>query len=64
MLTHYIENSFIIDIKSSTFQGALEELLECCPLNKRQKSSNLVHELLEQESTVSSYLGQGISSSP
>ncbi len=61
MLTHYIENSFIIDIKSSTFQGALEELLECCPLNKRQKSSNLVHELLEQESTVSSYLGQGIS---
>jgi len=60
MLSHYIENSFIIDIKSTTFKGALEELLDCCPLNKRQKPSSLIHELLEQESTVSSYLGQGI----
>ncbi len=61
MLNHYIENSFIIDIKSTTFRGALSELLECCPINKTQKQNNIINELLAQENTVSSYLGQGIS---
>lgn len=60
MLIHYIENSFIIDIKSTTFRGALEELLECCPLGRNQKRSLLVKKLMEQENTVSSFLGQGI----
>lgn len=57
---HYIENSFIVDIRSTTFRGALEELLECCPLNKTHKRSELLDDLLIRESTVSSYLGQGI----
>ena len=57
---HYIENSFIVDVKSTTFRGALEELLECCPLNKIQKRSELLDDLITREGTVSSYLGQGI----
>lgn len=57
---HYIENSFIVDVMSTTFRGALEELLECCPLSKTQKHSDLIEDLLVRESTVSSYLGQGI----
>lgn len=57
---HYIENSFIVDVISTTFRGALEELLECCPLSKTQKRSDLIEDLLVRESTVSSYLGQGI----
>ena len=61
MLERYIDNSFIIDIKSTTFGGALTELLECCPIQKAQKRSKIVEELLTQEGTVSSYLGQGIS---
>ena len=60
MLGHYIDNSFIIDIKSTTFRGALSELLECCPIHKSQKCSKIVDELLAQEGTVSSYLGHGI----
>ena len=61
MLSHYIENSFIIDIKSTTFQGALSELLECCPISKKQKKTDIIKALLSQENAVSSYLGQGIS---
>ena len=60
MLGHYIDNGFIIDIKSTTFRGALSELLECCPIHKSQKRSKIVDELLTQEGTVSSYLGHGI----
>lgn len=61
MISHYIENSFMIDIKSTTFQGALSELLECCPISKKQKKTDIVKTLLAQENAVSSYLGQGIS---
>lgn len=60
MLGHYIENSFIIDISSTTYREALSELLACCPLSKRQRQGTLLDELLSQESTVTSYLGQGI----
>ena len=60
MLGHYIDNGFIIDIKSTTFRGALSELLECCPINKSQKRSKIMDELMTQEGTVSSYLGHGI----
>lgn len=60
MLGHYIDNSFIIDIRSTTFRGALSELLECCPIHKSPKRSKIVDELLTQEGTVSSYLGHGI----
>lgn len=60
MLGHYLENSFIIDITSTTYRGALSELLSLCPLPKSLNRESLLDELLLQESTVSSYLGQGI----
>ncbi|MDR0393045.1 MAG: diadenylate cyclase [Puniceicoccales bacterium] len=59
-LSHYIENSSMIDIKSTTFKGALEELIQCYPLKKKRNLATFVEELLIQENTVSSYLGQGI----
>lgn len=62
-LDRYVGKERIINIKSDSFKGALEELLDCCVLPKEEKRSkkNLLKELISQESTVSSYLGQGVS---
>ena len=38
----------------------MEELLDCCPLTKTQKKSEILDALISQENTVSSYLGHGI----
>ena len=58
-LDKYIERSLIIDITSTTFKGALDELVQHCKNITKQVRLTLVDELIAQESIVSSYLGQG-----
>ncbi|HCJ11534.1 MAG: hypothetical protein A2Y14_00525 [Verrucomicrobia bacterium GWF2_51_19] len=56
-LDRYISKSRILDIQSNTFEGALMELLQTCPLQNKQE---VLKGLVEQEATMTSYLGNGV----
>ena len=61
-LSDYISSDRIIDLRGDTFNDALNDLLGCIRLPKEEKRSkeDLLNELIQQESTVSSYLGHGV----
>ena len=61
-LDRYIAKSRIIELKSNDLQGALEELIAVSTFRLSQElpSDKLVHELIEREYTMSTYLGNGI----
>lgn len=59
-LDRYIDKSLIVDLKGTSYKEVLRELLEYCPLAKKYDRNALFQELIAEESTVPSYLGQGI----
>lgn len=61
-LDRYIANNRIIDIKSKSFDGAIDELLHVCDLYKKdpQAKEILRKSLLDREKNMTTYLGRGI----
>ena len=61
-IDRYIAKNRVIDIKSRDFKGAIEELLNVCELSKvsRIKKSDLLEELLDRETQMTTYLGNGV----
>ena len=61
-IDRYIAQNRVIDIESHDFKGALEELLDVCELPKatRIKKSDLMEELLDRETQMTTYLGNGV----
>jgi DNA integrity scanning protein DisA with diadenylate cyclase activity/mannitol/fructose-specific phosphotransferase system IIA component (Ntr-type) len=61
-IDRYIAQNRVIDIESHDFKGALEELLDVCELPKatRIKKSDLMDELLDRETQMTTYLGNGV----
>lgn len=63
LLERYLSQSRIIDIKSKSLKGALGELITVATerLKNKLNHTGIIDELLRQENTVSTYLGNGIS---
>lgn len=61
-LDRYLAKSRIIDIESKDFHGALRELIAVSGPNQggKHKRRRIVHDLLERENTMSTYLGNGV----
>lgn len=61
-LDKYTAKSRILDIKSPTFEGAMDELLKACDLPERGKNSKteVLKALLEREKSMTTYLGRGV----
>lgn len=61
-LDRFIANSRIVDIKSTTLSGAIEELLKVCNLQEKGNLSNqeLLKLLLDREKNMTTYLGRGV----
>ncbi len=61
-IDRYISQSRVIDLVSSDFKGALEELLEVCDLSREQKltKESLLKDLLSREKQMTTYLGNGV----
>ena len=61
-LDRYLAKSRIIDIKSKDLKGALRELLRVSisRLSERMDSAKLLRAILERESSMTTYLGNGV----
>lgn len=61
-LDRYISKKRIIDIQSSTLEGAINELLMVCPLVDKGAESRgeLLKLLIDREKSMTTYLGNGI----
>jgi len=61
-LASFISKNRIIDLKSTDLKSALEELLEVCQFGKDDKvdKNALLKQLLDRESTMTTYLGNGV----
>lgn len=61
-LDRYISQTRIIELESTDFKGALQELLEVVNLRLRNKLNKgaIIKELLEREDTITTCLGNGI----
>lgn len=61
-LERYLAKSHIVDIKSKTLKGALKELLEVSTarLSEKLDRNKLLDALLARESTITTYLGNGV----
>ena len=61
-LDSFIAQKRIIDLKSTTLEGALTELLKTLDLDERDDvdSDELLNQLLEREATMTTYLGRGV----
>ena len=61
-IDRYIAKNRVIDLKSLDFKGAIEELLEVCELhnNTKIKKVELLDELLDRETQMTTYLGNGV----
>ncbi len=57
-----ISKSRIIDLQSTDLRSALKELLEVCPVGEEEGSGKelLLEQLLDRESTMTTYLGNGV----
>ncbi len=62
-IDRYIAQSRVIDIESTDFSGALEELLKVCDITKEKALTRkgLLTELLGREKQMTTYLGNGVS---
>lgn len=61
-LDSYISHNRIIDLESTSIDGAFKELLTTFHFTKSKRGSKrvIIKELLERETTITSYLGEGI----
>lgn len=61
-IDRYIALSRVIDLDSTTFEGALTELLEACDLSKEKDLTRerLLGDLLDREKQMTTYLGNGV----
>lgn len=60
-LNRYTSKSRIIDLVSNDFEGALKELLDVCPLPATEfDKASLLKDLIERETTMTTFLGDGI----
>lgn len=61
-LDRFIAKSRIIDIKSSSFEGAMNELLKVCHFDEADglNKEDLLRALLDREKNMTTYLGRGV----
>ena len=61
-IDRYIALSRVIDIESSTFDGAISELLDVCDLSNEKglMKKKLLNDLLDREKQMTTYLGNGV----
>jgi DNA integrity scanning protein DisA with diadenylate cyclase activity/mannitol/fructose-specific phosphotransferase system IIA component (Ntr-type) len=60
-LGRYLSKSRIIELQSSDFNDALQELLQTCSLALSSEENNsIIDEIIEREKTITSCLGNGV----
>ncbi|MFT4901945.1 MAG: diadenylate cyclase [Lentimonas sp.] len=61
-IDRYIAKSRIIDLESTDFKAAVEELLAVCDISNEKSLTHegLLHDLLEREKQMTTYLGNGV----
>ena len=60
-LGRYLSKSRIIDLKSTAFQEAILELVKICKISSSQQENfDIAEEITHKESTITSYLGNGV----
>lgn len=61
-IDRYIAISRIVDLESTTFEGAIAELLEVCDVSQEKNltKKGLLADLLDREKQMTTYLGNGV----
>jgi diadenylate cyclase len=61
-IDRYIAQSRVVDLESTTFEGAIAELLEVCDFSKEKglTKKRLLKDMLEREKQMTTYLGNGV----
>ncbi len=61
-IDRYIAISRIVDLKSTTFESAIAELLEVCDISQEKNltKKGLLEDLLDREKQMTTYLGNGV----
>jgi DNA integrity scanning protein DisA with diadenylate cyclase activity/mannitol/fructose-specific phosphotransferase system IIA component (Ntr-type) len=61
-IDRYIAKSRVIDLESTSFEGAIAELLDVCDVSKERgiTKKGLLAELLDRERQMTTYLGNGV----
>ena len=61
-IDRYLASSRVVDLESTTFEGAILELLELCDISKERglTKKRLHNDLLDREKQMTTYLGNGV----
>lgn len=61
-IDRYLASSRVVDLESTTFEGAISELLELCDISKERglTKKRLHNDLLDREKQMTTYLGNGV----